>query len=127
MKKLILTVAMALGTVVATQAQEAKVSGTKRPIKENAQKQSPDERASSQAAKAQKELGLNEEQKIKYEYAARERAMANSEIREKMKGSTTPEERAQLHAQKKANNKTFESNISAFLYQMHLYYSPKII
>ena len=58
---------------------------------------------------------MNAEQKTKWENAARERAVANSGIKEKMKGSTTPEERKQLHGQLKVNNQKFDESVNGFL------------
>ena len=36
-------------------------------------------------------------------------------IREKLKGSTTPEERKKLHSEAKANNDKFNTTVSGFL------------
>lgn len=76
---------------------------------------SVDQRVKNQTNKAEKELGLTAEQKTKWEAAVRERITANKSVREKLQGSTTPDERKQLHQQAKANMKKFDETVSAFL------------
>jgi Spy/CpxP family protein refolding chaperone len=85
--------------------------------KENMPKKeiSIDQRVKNQSAKAEKELGLNAEQKAKWEAAVRERITANKPIKEKLQGSTTPEERKKLQGDAKANMKKFDESVSLFL------------
>lgn len=114
MKKVILTLALITSTVAVVEAQnnptttETKVEGRKKQL-------SPEDRAKKGAAKAEKELGLNADQKAKWEAAALERMKANQPLHEKLKGSTTPEERKTIHAQAKANRDKFETTVNGFL------------
>jgi hypothetical protein len=76
---------------------------------------SVEERVEKGANHAEKELGLRGDQKEKWKTAARERMQANDALRQKMKGSTTPDERKKMHEEAKANNKRFDEAVSAFL------------
>jgi hypothetical protein len=115
MKRKILIMALALSSVPAVQAQSGSKTPETNTAKVQRQNKTPDERADMEADRAEKELGLNADQKAKWEAAVKERAAANSGLKEKMKGSTTPEERKQLHAQLKANNQKFDESASVFL------------
>jgi hypothetical protein len=64
---------------------------------------------------AQKELGLTPDQKEKWKTAARERIGANDALREKMKGSTTPEQRKQLREEARKNNSRFDDAVTGML------------
>ena len=75
----------------------------------------PAEKAKSGANWAAKNLGLTDEQKPKWEAAALERITANTAIREKLKGSTTPEERKALRGEMKGNHEKFDNTVTAFL------------
>jgi hypothetical protein len=75
----------------------------------------PEERAKRSTKKAAKELGLNDDQQVKWEQAALQRANANSLLRQKMSGSTTPEERKQVRHEVKSNNDSFDRSVTAFL------------
>ena len=47
--------------------------------------------------------------------AALKRALVNQPLHEKLKGSTTPEERQAIHKEMKANNEAFETSVNFFL------------
>ncbi|MCE3258633.1 MAG: hypothetical protein K0S12_274 [Bacteroidetes bacterium] len=113
MKKIILSLALITAMTGAVNAQE----GSKPASREKTQKaqMTPEERAKKGAERAGKELGLSAEQKTQWEAAALERIKANQPLHEKMKGSTTPEERKSLHAQGKANVEKFDATVTAFL------------
>ena len=114
MKTLILSIALVTGLTMATQAQNTKKpAGTgKQEAMKNA---TPEERAKHEATRAEKQLSLTADQKTKWEAAALERINANGPIKEKMKGSTTPEERKTLHSQAKVNFDKFDASIGSFL------------
>lgn len=114
MKKIILTLALIAGATAAVEAQNAPATNETKQ-ESTKKKPSPEERAKKGAAKAEKELGLNADQKAKWEAAALERMKANGPLHEKLKGSTTPEERKAIHAQAKANRDKFEATVNGFL------------
>ena len=121
MKKTILAIAVALMSSGAIMAQE-----TAAPVKSNAgttkqqnKNATPAEKAKHGANWATKNLGLNDDQKTKWEAAALERITANTAIREKMKGSTTPEERKTMKAEMKANHDKFDATANSFLTDEH--------
>lgn len=74
-----------------------------------------EEKAAKEANKAEKELGLNADQKSKWQSAALTRINANKPLIEKMQGSTTPEERKQLKSQIKTNGQSFDQTVNAML------------
>lgn len=76
---------------------------------------SKNDRIKNQMAKVEKELGLNADQKLKWQAASKERMESNQPLRLKLNGSTTPEERKQIRQQLKANNNRFDQEVSAFL------------
>lgn len=111
MKKLVLALALIGGTSTAVLAQE--VQGTTAAV---AKKElTPEERAKKGAAHAEKKLGLSAQQKADWEVAALKRAMVNQPLHEQLKGSTTPEQRKEIHKQIKANNDAFETSVNFFL------------
>lgn len=113
MKKIILSLALVTGLATLSNAQDATTgTATKKEAKQN---QTPEERAKKGAAWAEKKLGLNAQQKSDWEVAALKRIMANQPHHEKLKGSTTPEERKELHKQVKANMEAFDVSVNAFL------------
>lgn len=75
----------------------------------------PEEKAAKEANKAEKELGLNADQKSKWQSAALTRINANKPLIEKMQGSTTPDERKQLKSQIKTNGQSFDQTVNAML------------
>lgn len=112
MKKLILSLAvftLTAGTVLSQDAQKGTSKG------ENMKNKTPEERAKHNANVAEKKLGLTADQKVKFEAAALERINANMPLREKLKGSTTPEERKTTRNQIKTNHDKFETTVETFL------------
>ncbi len=114
MKKIIVVTAVMTVMALPVLAQDKSVSNT---TKENAARKevSIDQRVKNQTDKAEKDLGLTTEQKVKWEAAVRERITANKPIKEKLQGSTTPEERKKLHGDAKANMKKFDDTVALFL------------
>jgi hypothetical protein len=111
MKKLVLSLVLLAGMAAGMYAQDTK-AGSKTTATKNA---TPEERAKRGSEKAAKTLGLSTDQQGKWEAAALERIKANAPVHEKLKGSTTPEERKALHEQAKANNQKFDAAVTAFL------------
>ncbi len=114
MKKLILAVAMVTGLALVSHGQNSSVPA-KKGGKMDMKNANPEEKAKHETNRAEKELGLNADQKVKWESATLERIKANSPMREKMKGSTTPEERKTLHSQAKDNINKFNAAVNGFL------------
>lgn len=112
MKQLIVMMALASGLSFTAAAQNDELRDAR---KEQKQNMSPDERAAKDAAWAESKLGLNADQKSKWQQASIERINANAPLREKMRGSTTPEEREQLRKEMKANGDKFDATVTAFL------------
>ncbi len=112
MKKLILSVAFVTGLTMALNAQNPAPQGKKGERMKNA---TATEKAKHDANRAEKELTLTADQKTKWESASLERINANTPLHEKMKGSTTPEERKTLRAQTKVNADKFDAEVNAFL------------
>lgn len=111
MKKALITLALLVMTGAAVSAQE-------KPATEKGQKMknaTPEEKAKNGANHAEKKLGLTADQKSKWEAAALTRIQSNEPLRAKMKGSTTPEERKQIHTSVKENNKKFDETVNGFL------------
>lgn len=114
MKKVVLATVLLLGLGLESKAQE-KPQVTKAEAKHERIELSPQERAAKDAERAEKELGLNAEQKMKWQAASLERINANALLKEKMNGSTTPEEREQLRKQMRINNDKFNGTVNGFL------------
>jgi hypothetical protein len=114
MKKIMMTLAVVAGFSTAALAQQLNVATTG--SSQTAKKElTPQERAKKGADHAEKKLGLNADQKSQWEVAALKRAMANQPLHDQLKGSTTPEQRKDIHAQMKTNNQAFESSVNLFL------------
>jgi len=113
MKKIILVGGLITGLAFMGIAQPVASPATlqKQPVVNK----SPEEKAKKDAERAEKDLGLTADQKNKWEAAALKRITANTPYREKMKGSTTPDERRDLHKQMLVNAKTFDADVNAFL------------
>ncbi len=109
MKKLILSLALVTGLTMLTKAQDLPA---KQPTKEH---KTPEEHAKHGSEWAAKNLGLDAAQKSKWESAALTRINANAPLREKLKGSTTPDERKATHKEMKANMDKFDSDVNLFL------------
>lgn len=114
MKKIILAFAVVASLSGTAYAQEPVKKGSPREKGEKAN-MTPEERAKKSAGRAEKELTLTADQKAKWESAALERIKANQPLREKMKGSTTPEERKTIHSQAKGNMDKFDQTVKGFL------------
>lgn len=113
MKKLILIsgLIMSLVTIVSAQDQNKPIlKGAK-----NHQNMPVEERAKNNTIKAEKELALTADQKIKWEAASLERMKQNEPLKQKMQGSTTPDERKSLRQQMRANNQKFVQTVLTFL------------
>lgn len=115
MKNLILSFIVVSGLISTINAQESQTGGQPKNLPQERKNPSPDERARHEANKAERQLGLDAEQKVKWEAAARERASVNLPLKEKLAGATTPEERKKLHQQLKASNDKFEDSVNGFL------------
>lgn len=115
MKKLILSLAVFTLTAGTVLAQDAEKSGKGQGKGQSMKNSTPEERAKQRANAAEKKLGLTADQKVKFEAAVLERINANMPLREKLKGSTTPEERKATREQIKANHDKFETTVDAFL------------
>ena len=113
MKKVILAVTLVVGLSLMSEAQDN--NQTKANLKQERVQLSPQERATKDTERAEKNLGLNAEQKAKWQAASLERANANEPLKEKMQSSTTPEERQQIRQQMKSNGDKFESTVNGFL------------
>lgn len=111
MKKIMLVLALVAGFTSASVAQEEK----KEQPKGGKTSMSLEDRAKRSANRAEKELSLTADQKSKWETATLERLKANAPLREKMKGSTTPDERKKIHAEAKANIEKFQTTVRGFL------------
>ncbi len=75
----------------------------------------PDERSKASANWAEKNLGLNSQQKTDWQVATLKRITVNQPLRKKLKGSTTPEERKGVREQIKTNNEDFYNKVNTFL------------
>lgn len=108
-----MTFALIAGFNAAVLAQDVTATpGTAQATKKNL---TPEERAKKGANHAEKKLGLTAQQKADWEVAALKRALVNQPLHEKLKGSTTPEERQAIHKEMKANNEAFETSVNFFL------------
>ncbi|MDZ4665812.1 MAG: hypothetical protein SGJ15_13115 [Bacteroidota bacterium] len=113
MKKTIITLAVIAGFNTAVLAQE--VTATPGTAKATKKELNPEEKSKKGANHAEKKLGLTAQQKADWEVAALKRALVNQPLHEKLKGSTTPEERQSIHKEIKANNDAFETSVNFFL------------
>lgn len=112
MKKIIFAIGLLAGLSFTGVAQTV----APQPVKEHQRKNlSPSERAKQEAERAEKSLQLSTDQKSKWETAALKMMTANQPHRDKLAGSTTPEERRELHKQMLANKKNFDSEVETFL------------
>ncbi len=116
MKTLLCTISLFLlvGSLNSVKAQATK-SPAPAGQKKNMKNLTPEEQAKMEVNRADKQLGLNQEQKAKWMEAAVKRITANRPLREKMQGSTTPEERKKLHDVAKSNREAFDASIAALL------------
>lgn len=113
MKKLILAASLVAGLSTISLSQP---TSTVQPVqKHQHEKLSPEERAKKDAGRAEKDLGLNSTQKSQWEAASLKMMAANKPYRDKMSGSTTPEERMELKKQMRVNAKVFDDEVDGFL------------
>jgi len=112
MKKLMLSLFLVSSLALTTTAQEVKDAA---PATASKKQQNPEEHSKKSADWATKNLGLDGDQKVKWQKAAFERITSNSPLREKLKGPTTPEERKPVHQQMKANMDKFNTDVNTFL------------
>ena len=115
-RAIILGIALAMAGTIS--AQEYNVTApTAVEYKQEVSKQdlSPDERASREAEHMAQKLALNAEQKEQWRAAALERLLANAPLKEKMRGSTTPEERHALRAKVRENQMEFDRKVQESL------------
>lgn len=115
MKKTMITMAVLAAFSGAVSAQDVNTAPQAAVAKEKKANLTPEERAKKGANHAEKKLGLSATQKSDWEVAALKRAMVNQPLHEKLKGSTTPEERKEIHKQMKANNDAFEVSVNGIL------------
>lgn len=115
MKKVILTAIMVSGLSLINIAQNSNSTMSSNAPKEQRKKLTADERAAKDTQWAVDKLGLTADQKTKWQAAVIERVNANDAIKEKFRGSTTPEERANLKTQMKANSDKFDTTVNGFL------------
>lgn len=109
-----LSIFLILGSVDSFRAQEAKSPAAKGQKKDMKQ-MSPEEQAKKEAGHMEKQLGLNQEQKAKWTEAAVKRITANRPLKEKLQGSTTPEERKKLHEVARSNKESFDATVGSLL------------
>lgn len=104
---------MAFGvTMVSYSQNENQSTLEKKTVKKD---QTPEEKAKMETQRATKQLALTTEQQTNWEAAALKRNSANKPLHDKLQGSTTPEERKELHKQVNENNKVFKTTVEAFL------------
>lgn len=75
----------------------------------------PQQRAQKDADRAEKQLALTADQKARWGAAALERANANEPLQQKMKASTTPDERKSIRNQMEGNKEKFNAAIASIL------------
>lgn len=109
--------AACFGLSTAVNAQNMEKASDKGKAKKEMKKDwTPEQRAEKGAQWAEKSLGLNADQKAKWQAAALTRIKANEPLREQLKTAKTDQaERQKIREQIKSNNQAFESNISGFL------------
>jgi periplasmic protein CpxP/Spy len=113
MKKIIILLAACLGLNMAVSAQEMQKAPGK--MKEKKNDWTPEQRAEKGAKWAEKALGLNADQKAKWQAAALTRMQANGPLREQMKNTKDKAERQKIREQIKGNITTFDNTVNGFL------------
>lgn len=113
MKKIILSIALVTSLTSLSVAQDVNTATTTK--KQTKKDMTPDERSKASANWAEKKLGLNSQQKTDWQVAVLNRITVNKPLREKLNGSTTPEQRKEVHKQIKTNNEDFYNKVNAFL------------
>lgn len=106
---------LAVFTAVLGMNMYAQRSNTPPPPKGERAKMTPEEASKKQAERLQKELGLNEDQKIKVEGFALTRMNNIQPLREKAKATENKEERKKLHEEAKIHMRTFDESVKSIL------------
>ncbi len=112
MKTLLLFLAVTMGSVTIALSQNTSSSASRKEARKNL---TPAERAKKDTEHATKQLGLTAEQQTTWEAAALKRNTANQPLRDKLQGSTTPEERKEIRNQMKANDQAFKTSVESSL------------
>ncbi len=115
MNKLILAISLVSSLMTKSVAQTTTPAPAVNSQSKQLENLSPEERARKEAQRAEQKLTLNPDQKNKWELAALERVRANQPLKEKMKGSTTQEERKSIQSQMKLNKDKFVTTVVALL------------
>ncbi len=115
MKKVIIAAALLMSLNSVGVSQTINSSKHESESKHERKNLSLDERSKKEAEKAQRDLSLNAQQKVKWQEASLTRIKSNTPLKEKIKGSTTPEEREQIRRQMRTNNQNFDSSIASIL------------
>ena len=102
MKKLFYTLAI-LGMCQTSNAQTPK------------QQLTPEQKLEKEVMRAKTELSLSDEQATKWKAAAEKRNQKLMPVRDKLKGSTTPDERKAYRQEVKGTMDTFNSDVKSFL------------
>jgi periplasmic protein CpxP/Spy len=122
MKKIIILLAACLSLNTAINAQDMQKESDKKEMgkgkgrgKDKKHEWSPEQRAQKGAEWAEKALGLNADQKAKWQAAALTRMQANGPLREKMKATEDKAERQKIREEIKANTTNFDTTVSGIL------------
>jgi hypothetical protein len=115
MKKSVLAICLVSLLSIKLEAQTPTLNSDTPKEQQQKKRLTAEERAKKDAERAEKKLALTADQKVKWEAAALVRAKANQPLKEKMQGSTTPEERKTIHKQVKTNNTQFETTVETLL------------
>ncbi len=116
MKKIIMLLATCLSLNTAINAQDMqKDPGKMGKGKEKRQDWTPEQRAEKGAKWAEKALGLNADQKAKWQAAALTRVQANGPLHEKAKATKDKAERQKIREEIKGNMTTFDTTVNGFL------------
>ncbi len=116
MKKIIILLAACLSLNTAMNAQDMQKDPGKMGMgKGKKQDWTPEQRAEKGAKWAEKALGLNADQKAKWQAAALTRLQANGPLREKVKATKDKAERQKLREEIKSNMSNFDTSVNGFL------------
>jgi Spy/CpxP family protein refolding chaperone len=115
MKKIVLALCLVSSLAIKLEAQNSNPTSSTSTSHRQREQLSAEDRAKKDAEMAEKKLALSPDQKSKWEAASLERVKANESLKIKMNGSTTPEERKEIHQQMKVNKDKFDTSVSAML------------
>lgn len=113
MKRIALVLAVA--SIGFANAQNPEMATSSQPRMRHEKELTPEQKAKRNADKAEKSLGLNSDQKSKWEVAAKERIIANASLKEKSKASSSESDKKALRDQMRLNNEKFDQAVVAFL------------